>query len=168
MRSEWLKAARACAALLLVACLWPPAGVALAQGRRAQGPAEAWVGEYVFEEDGGRTAGGSPIYVVHQLTVAREGGALTARLESNGYQTYAAFMCEARVEAGRLKIFFTRHADENVFLRGDYRRGDLLVSLARSGSGRRARLLTYWGKFRPQFGRPRQGRAYFRKVDGRR
>jgi hypothetical protein len=162
MRGEGRKAARACAALLLVVCVWPSSKVARGQA------ADAWVGEYSFGEDGGRTAGGSVIYVVHQLTVSREGGALRARLESNGYQTYAAFECEARVEAGRLKIFFTRHAEENVFMRGDYRPGDLLLSLARTGAGRRARLLTYWGKFRPQFGRPRQGRVYFRREDGSR
>lgn len=162
MRIESPKAVRACAALLLLACTWPSSNVA--RGQAPPAPADAWVGEYTFDEDGGRTAGGSVIYVVHQLTVTREGGALRARLESNGYQTYAAFECEARVEAGRLKIFFTRHADENVFLRGDYRPGDLLLSLARSGVGRRARLLTYFGKFRPQFSRPRGGRVYFRRV----
>jgi len=154
---------KALAALLVLACVTPPRASA-----RAADPLDAWVGEYTFGEDGGRTAGGSAIYVVHQLTVGREGGALRARLESNGYQTYAAFVCEARVEAGRLKIFFARHADENVFLRGDYRPGDLLLSLARAGAGRRARLLTYWGKFRPQFRRPRQGRVSFRRADGRR
>ncbi len=138
----------------------------------AQAPAQApdrldaWVGEYTFGEDGGRTAGGSVIYVVHQLTVERAGPGLRARLESNGYQTYSAFECEARVEAGRLKIFFLRHADENVFLRGDYRPGDHLLTLARSGRGRRARLLTYWGKFRPQFRRARQGRVYFERAEG--
>jgi hypothetical protein len=147
------------AALLVLACATPPWAVARTADRL-----DEWVGEYSFDEDGGRTAGGSVIYVVHQLTVEREGGALKARLESNGYQTYAASECEARVEAGRLKIFFLRHADENVFLRGDYKAGDHLLTLARSGRGRRARLLTYWGKFRPQFRRARQGRVYFEQV----
>jgi hypothetical protein len=163
MRSERCQAGRALAAVLVALCV----AQAAAAGPRAGAvdALDAWVGEYVFEADGGRTAGGSAIYVVHQLSVSREGRALRARLESNGYQTYAAFECEARVEGGRLKLFFVRHADENVFLRGDYRRGDLLLTLARAGRGRRARLLTYFGKFRPQFRRPRPGREYFRKVD---
>ena len=151
----------ALAALLVLFCVTPSRAFA-----RAADPLDAWVGEYTFGEDGGRTAGGSVIYVTHQLTVVREGGALRARLESNGYQTYAAFECEARVEAGRLKISFVRHADENAFLRGDYRPGDHLLTLARSGRGRRARLLTYWGKFRPQFRRARQGRVYFERAEG--
>jgi Family of unknown function (DUF5991) len=171
MWSERRRAGRALAALLLVACVaqtWAvgPRAWAFAPAAAAD-ELDAWVGEYVFEEDGGRTAGGSAIYVVHQLNVTREGDALKARLESNGYQTYAAFECEARVAAGRLKLFFVRHADENVFLRGDYRAGDLLLTLARAAATRRPRLLTYWGKFRPQFRRPRQGRVFFRRVDSR-
>ena len=156
------RAARAAAALLL--CVWAAHAAALSLGQKptAEG-VEAWVGEYVFEEDGGRTAGGSPIYVVHQLTVSREGGGLSATLESNGYQTYAAHVCEARAEGRSLKIFFVRHADENVFLRGEYQKGDLLLTLTRSGQGRRARLLTAFAKFRPQFSTPRRGRVYFRK-----
>jgi len=166
VRNEGRERAGRAAALLVCLCLWQAA----ASVPRAAGAADAldaWVGEYAFDEDGGKTAGGSAIFVVHQLTVTREGDALKARLESNGYQTYAAFECDARVERGRLKIFFVRHADENVFLRGDYRRGDLLLTLARAGAGRRARLVTHFAKFRPQFGRPRQGRVYFRRVDSR-
>jgi hypothetical protein len=159
------RARRALAALLVGLCV-AQAAVLGPRAAAADAP-DAWVGEYTFEEDGGRTAGGSVIYVVHQLTVSREGRALKARLESNGYQTSAAFECDARVEGRRLKIFFARHADEDVFLRGDYRRGDLLLTLARTGAGRRARLLTYFGKFRPQFRRPRPGRVYFRRVDSR-
>ena len=164
IRSTKGEAWRALAALLVALCV----AQAAAAGPRAGAvdALDAWVGEYVFEEDGGRTAGGSAIYVVHQLSVSRDGRALRARLGSNGYQTYAAFECDARVEGGRLKLFFVRHADENVFLRGDYRPGDLLLSLARPGAGRRARLLTYFGKFRPQFSRPRRGRVYFRRVAG--
>lgn len=157
------RTARALAALVVGLLA---AQAAVGQRAAADDP-DAWVGEYSFAEDGGRTAGGSPIFVVHELRVFREGGALKARLESNGYQTYAAFECDARAEGRRLKLFFVRHADENVLLRGDYAPGDLLLTLARSGSGRRARLLTYFGKFRPQFRRPRQGRVYFRGVDSR-
>ena len=153
---------RTLAALALVVCV---AQAAAGRGALRPDALDAWVGEYVFEEDGGRTAGGSPIYVVHQITVTREGGALRARLESNGYQTYVAIECEVRAEPGRLRLYFARHADENALQRGDYKPGDHLLTLARSGRGRRARLLTYWGEFRPQFRRPRQGRVYFTRVD---
>lgn len=167
MRGGRLKGRRALAALLAAVCV---AGALSAA--RASGPAadelDWWVGECTFDEDGGRTAGGSPIYIVHQITVTREGGALKARLESNGYQTFVAIECDARLEAGRLKLFFARHADENVFPRGEYRPGDLLLALARAGRGPRPRLLTYWGAFRPQFRRPRQGRVFFRRVDSSR
>ena len=165
MKSDARRAARgALAALLALLLSAAPPAAARSQAAADAAHLDSWVGEYSFGESGGRTAGGTVIYVVHQLKVEREGGGgLRARFESNGYQTYAAFECEARVEAGRLKIFFTRHADENVFLRGDYERGDHLFTLARSGRGRRARLLTYFGKFRPQFRRPRQGGVYFTK-----
>lgn len=104
---------------------------------------------------------------MHQLTVTREGGALRARLESNGYQTYVAIECEVRAEPGRLRLYFDRHAEENVFLRGDYKAGDHLLTLERRGTHRR-RLVTQWAKFRPQFRPPRPGRVYFRKVDSSR
>lgn len=159
---------RALAALLVALLAAHSAAAPRAAAAQAADAADTWVGEYSFGEDGGKTAGGTVIYVVHELTVTREGGALKARLESNGYQTYAAFECDARAEAGRLKIFFARHAEENVLQRGDYEPGDLLLTLARSGAGRRARLLTYFGKFRPQFRRPRQGRVYFTRAEGSR
>ena len=150
-----------CAALLVIACVaqvW-----AGAVTTPAADETDVWLGEYVFEEDGGKTAGGSAIYVVHTLTIMREGREMKARLESNGYQTYVALECEAQASTGRMRLTFVRHADEHVFLRGDYRPGDHLLTLVRD----RTRLLTYWGKFRPQFRRPRQGRVYFREVASR-
>ena len=166
MKSDARRAApRVLAVLLVLLLAAAPPAAARPQAAPAAARLDSWVGEYTFGESGGRTAGGTVIYVVHQLKVEREGGGLRARFESNGYQTYAAFDCEARVEGGRLRVFFVRHADENVFLRGDYERGDHLFSLARSGRGRRARLLTYFGEFRPQFRRPRQGGVYFTKSD---
>jgi hypothetical protein len=152
----------ALAAMLLLCCAAAPPARA-GQAAPAAGQLDAWVGEYTFGESGGRTAGGTVIYVVHQLTIERDGQRLRARLESNGYQTFAAFECEARVEGGRLRVFFARHADENALQRGDYERGDHLFDLARSGRGRRARLLTYFDKFRPHFRRARAGGVYFEK-----
>lgn len=149
---------RALAALLVLVCAAQPAAA-------APDESDLWVGEYTFGEDGGRTAGGTPIYIVHQITVTRDGGGVKARLESNGYQTYAAIECEPRSSTSRMRLTFLRHADENVLQRGDYREGDHLLTLVRTRGGR---LLTYFGKFRPQFRRARQGRVYFRQVDSSR
>lgn len=50
-----------------------------------------FVGTYEFGEDGGRTAGGTAIFVGHDLNIKADG---TATLTANGYQTSRRYYCQ--------------------------------------------------------------------------
>ena len=47
----------------------------------------SWVGSYEFNEDGGKNAGGTAIFIEHQLEIKQTENGLMATLQSNGYQT---------------------------------------------------------------------------------
>ena len=46
-----------------------------------------WLGVYEFNEDGGKNAGGTPIFISHKLEIMTSDDGLIATIESNGYQT---------------------------------------------------------------------------------
>ena len=52
---------------------------ALSIGSAAQND---WIGSYSFDEDGGKTAGGTAIFISHQLDVYEGGDGLAATIES--------------------------------------------------------------------------------------
>jgi hypothetical protein len=52
-----------------------------------------WKGTYVFGEDGGKTAGGTGIYIEHELKIFDGDNEIAASLESNGFQTSANLVC---------------------------------------------------------------------------
>jgi hypothetical protein len=120
-----------------------------------------WEGFYEFSEDGGRTAGGTPILVEHLITIYQENNSLLAELTSNGYQTARNLVGEVRVEGNRARIHFRSYGDVNTFKA--YEAGQLLLTLVRSGTRGKARILTYWGAFQPAVQPLRSGRVYFKK-----
>lgn len=108
----------------------------------------AWTGAYVFEEDGGETAGGSPIFVVHSLTIERdERNRLTARLYSQGFQTSRDIRADVTVEGAKLHLHFRETGADHVF--PEYEAGDHLLTLERVEIKGETLILTRWGKFRP-------------------
>ena len=140
-------------------------GAALSAGAAAQKskpePAADWVGRYSFSEDGGRTVGGSAILITHELTVKRQGGGLEGHLVSNGYQTSADLICDARPDATRLRLVFRKYGESN--LSRPYQSGDLLLTLTRRKRGRRTELRTTWGKFEPAIESGKKLRVAFRR-----
>lgn len=125
---------------------------------RAVGEARStWEGSYLFQEGGGRGS-----FVEHTIKVYRQGSDLIADLDAAGFQTAVSLRCDAKVEGAKLNLYFRSYRDENV---GEpYRKGQLLLSLEKAGLGRRARLLTNWGAYRPVFRRPKGAGVYFRKT----
>ena len=119
-----------------------------------------WVGTYTFDEDGGRTAGGTAIFISHELVVMETDDGLRATLQSNGYQTSKDLICTAKVKANKLEIYFESYGEDNVF--ESYARGDLLLTLEKKPG--RAELLTWWGKFTPIVPeKPKTGKVFFVK-----
>lgn len=104
-----------------------------------------WNGSYSFSEDGGKNAGGSAIFITHQLDVYEGSDGPAATIESNGYQTSANLVCSVKVEGTKLMIYFQAYGEDNMF--EPYRDGDLLFTLEKKTEKGKPVLLTHWGKF---------------------
>ena len=157
-------------ALLIAVTFTVGASVVSAQkgkspGNRSAAPAKAessWEGSYTFQEGGGRTAGGIGIFVEHTIRVYWRREELIADVDAVGFQVSISLQCVARAEGDRLNLYFESYREDNITEL--YRRGQLLLSLVRSTSRGRTRLLTYWAAYRPAFQTARSGRVYFRKI----
>lgn len=139
------------------------AALAIAFVLAAQAAAQGgWVGTYSFEEDGGKNAGGTVIYIVHELTIMESDDGLRASLQSNGYQTSKDLNCKARVIGNKLEIIFESYGENNIF--ETYEAGDLLLTLEKRTAKGKAELLTWWGKFTPMIPeKPKTGKVFFVK-----
>lgn len=128
----------------------------------AQGEKD-WAGTYTFDEDGGKNAGGTTIFISHELNVMESDDGLIATLQSNGYQTSKDLNCKAKVQGAKLLIFFDSYGENNIF--ETYSPGDLLFTLEKRISKGKTEYLTWWGKFEPIVPRnEKSGKAYFVKA----
>lgn len=118
-----------------------------------------WTGIYEFSEDGGKTAGGTPINIYHTIEVRETAAGLMATLKSNGYQTSVNLICTVKAENNKLLIYFADYGEDNVF--EIYKDGDLLLTLERKSE---KEIITFWGKFQPSIEKNEKlGKVYFRK-----
>lgn len=123
-----------------------------------------WVGNYEFSEDGGRNAGGTAIFIQHDIEIVSGDDGLIAFVKSNGYQTSKDLVCTAKIEGGRLNIYFESYGEDNVF--ESYKKGDLLLGLERKTDKGNTVLLTHWGKFTPIISKKDKfGKTYFTKSE---
>jgi hypothetical protein len=119
-----------------------------------------WVGTYTFDEDGGKNAGGTVIFIAHELVVLETDDGLRAALQSNGYQTSKDLICTAKVKANKLEIYFESYGENNIF--ETYSPGDLLLTLEKKTAKGKTELLTWWGKFTPIVPeKPKTGKVFF-------
>jgi Family of unknown function (DUF5991) len=123
-----------------------------------------WTGAYEFEEDGGKTAGGTQVYVNHRLEIRETDDGYAAFLKSNGFQTSADLICTAKAEGGKLLIYFADYGEDNAF--ESYKEGDLLLTLEMKTAKNKTEILTYWNKFQPLVPKnEKSGKVYFRKLE---
>lgn len=123
----------------------------------------SWTGNYDFVEDGGKTAGGTPIIITHDLEIVDGGDGLVAKLTSNGYQTSADLNCVAKAAGQKLLIYFDSYGENNMFER--YKKGDLLLTLELKGGKGKEEILTHWGAFRPSIEKNlKSGKEYFKRA----
>ncbi|HVE57186.1 MAG TPA: DUF5991 domain-containing protein [Pyrinomonadaceae bacterium] len=121
-----------------------------------------WLGTYVFEEDGGKTAGGTAIFIEHRIDINESDDGLLAAIESDGYQTARELVGTTRIEGGKLLIFFNSYGENNIL--EPYKKGDLLLTLERRTEQGKTEILTYWGKFQPVVPKnEKTGKVYFQK-----
>jgi hypothetical protein len=123
-----------------------------------------WLGNYTFDEDGGKNAGGTPIFISHALDVSEADGGLLVTIQSNGYQTSKDLICTAKTDGARLLIYFDSYGENNVL--EPYEKGDLLLTLERKTVKGKTEILTFWGKFQPVVPKnEKTGKVYFQKSD---
>lgn len=123
-----------------------------------------WTGAYEFDEDGGKTAGGTVVFISHRIEVRETDDGLMAFIQSNGYQTSKDLICTAKVEGGKLLIRFESYGEDNVF--ESYDVGDLLLTLENQTVKGKTQILTYWNKFQPIVPKnEKSGKVYFRKLE---
>jgi hypothetical protein len=102
------------------------------------------------------------MFVEHTIRVSRRGEGLVADVDAAGFQVSVSLRCVAKAEGDRLNLHFESYREDNVT--EPYRRGQLLLSLRRSTSRGRTRILTYWAAYRLAFRTAKSGRVYFRKA----
>jgi hypothetical protein len=123
-----------------------------------------WLGSYVFDEDGGKNAGGSAIFISHRIDVNESDDGLIAMIQSNGYQTSKDLICTTKTEGGKLLIYFDSYGENNLF--EPYEKGDLLLTLELKAVKGKTEILTFWGKFQPSVPKnEKTGKVYFQKTD---
>jgi len=149
-RRRWL-------AGILAAITMAAGGGALAQG--APPGLDAWTGNYRFEWQGGRSAGGSGIAVTYELRVS----ARACRLDITGFQTDEHILCEIGADPNTLWVRFRSYADGKLTNRYNvarFRPGQELFQLKRDGGGVP---LTAWGALSPEPG-PTPPAIRFKRV----
>jgi hypothetical protein len=121
-----------------------------------------WAGTYSFDEDGGRNAGGTAIFIAHELVVMETDDGLRATIQSNGYQTSKDLICTAKVKGNKLEIYFESYGENNTF--ETYAAGDMLLTLEKKVTKGKSEILTWWGKFTPIIPeKPKTGKVFFTK-----
>lgn len=123
----------------------------------------SWLGKYEFAEDGGRNAGGTAIFISHELEIKETSDGLMATLQSNGYQTSKDLICTAKIVGGKLEIYFDSYGENNIF--ESYEQGDLLLTLENKTAKGKTETLTFWSKFQPSLDKnAKSGKVYFKKT----
>lgn len=123
-----------------------------------------WVGTYEFSEDGGKNAGGTAIFVQHDLEIVSGDDGLITFLKSNGYQTSRDLICTTKIEGGKVSIYFESYGEDNIF--ESYEPGDLVLTLERKTEKGKTVILTHWGKFTPIIPKnEKSGKVYFTKTE---
>lgn len=123
----------------------------------------SWLGKYEFSEDGGRNAGGTKIFISHELEIRETSDGLMATLQSNGYQTSKDLICTAKIAGNKLEIYFDSYGENNIF--ESYEQGDLLLTLENKTVKGKNQTLTFWNKFQPSIEKnEKSGKVYFQKT----
>ncbi len=125
---------------------------------------KTFAGKYELFEDGGKTAGGTAIYVGHSLKINADGG---VTLTADGYQTARDLICTAKIEGGKLNIYFTLYNADGTNSLTDYNADDLMLTLEYKQVKGKKVLWTTFGKYTPVVNSAKKGGGvYFKKSKG--
>lgn len=101
--------------------------------------ANAWTGEYLFEDVAGwreRGPGGAVPSVTYSVTVSERSGKLCALLEADGFQVSDSYRCTAKAAGNCLNLYYLSGSGgfDNTNTRG-YKKNALLLSLIKISAG---------------------------------
>lgn len=123
-----------------------------------------WTGTYKFDESGGKTAGGSVIFIEHTLDITEKDGKLDAHFFSNGFQTSRDVYADGKIDGDKLLLYYRDEGEEN--FTSDYKKGELLLTLERKIIDGKTKILTYWAAFGPAIEKnEKDGKVYFEKTE---
>lgn len=138
-------------------------GIAFVFSVNAQNLKE-YAGKYEFYEEDGKTAGGTPVFVAHDLEIKADGG---VTLSANGYQTAKDLLGVAKIEGGKLNIYFTLYNSEGANTFTPYEGDELLLTLQWKTISNKKVLWTTFRKYKPALITAKtKGGTYFKKSKG--
>lgn len=125
-----------------------------------------WLGIYQFDEDGGKTVGGTAVFVTHQIDILESDDGLIAMIQSAGYQTSIDLVAITKIEGNKISFYFESYGENNMF--ETYKKGDLLFTFERKNEKGKPQILTYWDKFQPIIAKnEKSGKVYFQKAENK-
>ena len=124
-----------------------------------------WLGEYEFDEDGGKTAGGSKIYIAHTLHISSyPKNTYKLVLKSQGFQTSIDILAIGKPVGNKLNVYYTSKREDHST--GEYQKDDLLFTFEKKEIDGKTKILTYWEKFQPILEQnEKSGEIYFEKFN---
>jgi hypothetical protein len=122
-----------------------------------------FAGKYEFYEDGGKTAGGTAVFVGHDLTINADG---SGKLTAAGYQTSKDIFIKTKTVGSKLQILFVKFGEDQTGAT-DLEDGNLLLTLEYKTVKKKKVLWTTFGKYNPAvFDAKKGGGIYFKKAKG--
>ena len=124
----------------------------------------SWSGAYEYVDNGGATAGGTPIVVTYRLEIPA-GAASQGTLRITGFQRDDTIRCDVSGMPPEATVRFRSYGDgqtANAFGVTVYQPNQILFSLRTDGSNG---LVTAWQGLKPDGARTESGR-YFQKTGG--
>jgi hypothetical protein len=120
-----------------------------------------YVGSYEFSEDGGRTAGGTAIFVGHELKINADG---TGRLTAAGYQTSKEVFVKTKAVGKKLQVIFEKYDEDGTNSFTPFKGGEILLTIEYKTVKKKKVLWTTFGEYNPVvFDAKKGGGIYFKK-----
>jgi hypothetical protein len=120
-----------------------------------------FAGKYEFYEDGGKTAGGTAVFVGHDLTINADG---SGKLTAAGYQTSKDMFIKTKAVGSKMQILFVKYGEDQTGPT-DLEDGNLLLTIEYKTVKKKKVLWTTFGKYSPVvFDAKKGGGIYFKKL----
>ncbi|HEX8377463.1 MAG TPA: DUF5991 domain-containing protein [Pedobacter sp.] len=104
-----------------------------------------WTGSYYFSETAPATKRRKSSDVVpsasYEITIEEKNNKLTASFSANGVQLFEAYECSVIIKNNTLEFYFQNLGTAEVQNFRNFKKGDLLFTLTKTGSGKTAKYL---------------------------